>query len=58
MINEEIKGKFKNFLKHPGTVAQVCNLSYLGGRDWRIVVQGKSRQKIRETPRISTNGWV
>jgi hypothetical protein len=38
----------------PGMVAQVCNPSYLRGRDRRITVQSEPRQKVSKTP-VSNN---
>jgi hypothetical protein len=34
----------------PDVVAQVCNSSYLGGRDWRNTVGNQNRKKVSKTP--------
>jgi hypothetical protein len=34
----------------PGTAAQTCNPSYLGGREQEDLIQGQPRQKVCETP--------
>jgi hypothetical protein len=43
-------------ISQPGVVTQVCNPSYLGGRDPEVRGSRQAQAKVCETPPISTNG--